>query len=283
MVFGLTNQATAQQDGRFQELIEQARVKGIEASSLNDLVRRSENRSITDAELYAVIERAVRMAEQNLPTEAALGKALEGISKEIPFDRIESLMNDIEISTERSAAVVDPWLKINEVKTFVKKAPDASAESFRGELVQVVARGLRNRVDDGTFQSLLNDISGNDKVLTKTSPDRVIAGISVISELPGNAAEQAHIARSVIVKALESNFTPSDLQQLPVALHQAQQKSQLPASSVLAGLSKQVGAGVGPAALLKNLFNGKIGGGPPGDIPIGVGGKPGFVGSNMGS
>jgi len=139
--------------------------------------------------------------------------------------------------------------------------------------VNQIARGIRDNVGDDTYTSVLSGISG-EKGLSETPPANVIAAISIIPELPGTAAEQAKIARSFIIQALKSGFTPPDLQQLPIALSQAQSHAQLPAASILTGASRQMAMGTPAADILQNLFNGNIGGGPPGNTPPGLKNKP---------
>lgn len=275
LLLGFVNQAQGQQGNKsLENLLISAEKADMNQAKLNNITSRAESKGINGRQLYDILAPAVAMAEQDLPYETALDKALEGLSKGVSTERIASFLTELQGSTEKAAHIVQTWTDeqssagiSNSAESFVSKG------NHKDELVTQIARGIRNNVDDDTYTSVLSDISG-DEELSKTSPAKVIAAISIIPELPGTAAEQAKIARSFIIQALKSGFTPPDLQQLPIALSQAQSHAQLPAASILSGASRQMAMGTPAAAILQNLFNGNIGGGPPGNTPPGLENKP---------
>ncbi len=60
-----------------------------------------------------------------------------------------------------------------------------------------------------------------------------------------------------------------------MALNMAQKRSQIPASNIIRGVGNQLQNGVPARDILNNLFDGKVGGGPPGNIPRGMEDNPG--------
>jgi hypothetical protein len=51
---------------------------------------------------------------------------------------------------------------------------------------------------------------------------------------------------------------------------------------VIEGVSKQMSGGIPAKQILQNLFNGNVGGGPPGNVPKGLGNKQNRGNSNGG-
>jgi hypothetical protein len=66
-------------------------------------------------------------------------------------------------------------------------------------------------------------------------------------------------------------------------MNMAQRRSQLPAQAVAQGLSRQLQGGLPASQILQNLFNGEIGGGPPGNVPPGLDGERPGRNSNAGT
>lgn len=251
------------------ELISRARAQGVEQTALQELQKRAESRGITDKELIQIIEPAVVLAEKNLPSEMILQKALEGLSKSVPGQKLIPVLQNMQSATQRAAPVVDPWIKKVEVQKLIRSSKGGMAEElFRNELIKAVSRGMMDNVPPGIYANLMDEIS-TEAVLSKTEPSGVIAAVGVMSDL-GMASEQPETTKDFVIRSLKAGFETSELQRLPMAMKAARQRGQLPAGAVIEGVSRQLDAGIPAKQILQNLFEGNIGGGPPGGTPPGL-------------
>ncbi|MDX1619286.1 MAG: hypothetical protein R3224_10915, partial [Balneolaceae bacterium] len=258
----------AGQQAPLNELLEQARDAGIEQSTLEELRSRAENRGMSQQELGTVIESAVSLAENNLPTEHLTQKALEGLSKGVPAPRIVSYIQQVRSSTGQAARIVDPWMDNDGVRRMVDRSGGSvSGPEMRNSMIKVSTMAIAQDIPAESIDRLLSDIN-DESVLSRTTAPSVVAAISILPDLPG--AEQAQTARTFVVRALKSGFNTADLQKLPTALNMAQQRSRLPAATILEGVAGQMRGGTPAAQILQNLFDGNIGGGPAGNVPKGL-------------
>lgn len=251
------------------ELMSQARQLGIEQSSLEELRGRAQGRGIGDQELSSFINTAVILAGKQLPSDHIIQKALEGLSKGVPADRIVQVLNTIQQATEQSAEVVEPWINSPGVQQMVDRFGNQTVHEFRNELIKSSAKAVAQNVPAGVIGEVLSDIS-DEAVISETNPQNIVSAIGVMPDLPITASEPA-VSRSFIVRALKGGFGAADFQKLPMALNVAQMRSQIPASGVLQGVANQLQGGIPAAQILQNLFEGNVGGGPPGNVPKGLG------------
>lgn len=264
---GLAGQIQAQQIP-LDELIQRARNAGIEQSELEELQTRAERRGMSDQQLAALIEPAVNLAEENLPADHITQKALEGLSKGVPSSRIVSYIDRMNSSTRQAARIVDPWVEKTDIRQITGgDGGSAPGVEMRNNLIKASSRAITQNIPAESVGQILDDLN-NESVLSRTTPSAVVAAISILPDLPG--AEQAQIARSFVVRALKGGFNSGELQKLPTALNMALQRSQLPAASILEGVSNQLQGGTPAAQILQNLSNGIVLGGPAGNIPKGL-------------
>lgn len=251
------------------DLIGEARSAGIEQSKINALQERAGQRGISDAELIAIIRPAVSMAEQNLPSDMIFDKAFEGLSKGVPFQQIESMLGMISENSIRAAGIVDPWIERPEISAMLARGGDArNQQRFRNEMIKAGSKTLRQNFSEEVFQETIHTIA-DQRGIEQRNPGTVVAAANILSDLPSAAENPTESAR-IILRALEGGFEASDLQNLPRAMNMAQRRSQLPAGAVMEGVSRQMQGGVPAEQILQNLFNGNIGGGPPGGTPPGL-------------
>lgn len=265
------------------DLIEQARSAGIEQSRIVDLQNRAEARGIGDEELMNIIRPAITMAEQNLPHEMIFEKAFEGISKRVPVQQIQPVLNSIAESSARAAQIVDIWVEKPEVRRMLNREGERMNRTrFRNEMIKASSKGLMQNFDRNVMEETLESVAQS-SAMERAQPSGIITAISILSDLPSAAQEPAESAR-IVLRALEGGFDASDLQKLPGAMSMAQRRSQLPAQAVAEGLARQLQGGLPASQILQNLFNGEVGGGPPGNVPPGLnrerpgrrGGPPGL-------
>ena len=251
------------------DLIEQARSAGIEQSRIVDLQNRAEVRGISNEELMSIIRPAIAMAEQNLPHEMIFEKAFEGISKRVPIQQIQPVLNSIAESSARAAQIVDLWVEKPEVGQMLNRQGERMDRgTFRNEMIKASSKGLMQNFDRNVMAETLESVAQS-SAMERARPSGIITAISILSDLPTAAQEPTESAR-IVLRALEGGFDASDLQKLPGAMNMAQRRSQLPAQAVAEGLARQLRGGLPASQILQNLFNGEIGGGPPGNVPPGL-------------
>ncbi|TVR32293.1 MAG: hypothetical protein EA390_05445 [Balneolaceae bacterium] len=265
------------------DLIEQARTAGIEQSRIVDLQNRAEARGISDEQLMNIIRPAIAMAEQNLPHEMIFDKAFEGISKRVPVQQIQPVLNSIAESSAQAAQFVDIWVERPEVGQMLNRAGERMDRGmFRNEMIKASSKGLMQNFDRNVMEQTLESVSQS-SAMERARPSGIITAISILSDLPTAGQEPAESAR-IVLRALEGGFDASDLQKLPGAMNMAQRRSQLPAQAVAEGLARQLQGGLPASQILQNLFNGEVGGGPPGNVPPGLNReRPGRRGGPPGS
>jgi len=265
------------QEGSLSELIEQARAVGIEQEKLNDLQTRAQTNGISNADLMAIIKPAVSMAEQNLPYGMIFDKAFEGISKRVASVQMQPVLNSIAESSAEAAQIVDPWMIRPEIdRMLARSGTGLDRGAFRNDMIKAGSKGLINNFDRDVLESTFELVAVS-SAMAHASPSGIFTAINILSDLPTAAKEPTQSARMVL-NALEGGFNASELQKLPGVMSMAERKSQLPAQAVAIGFTQLLQEGLPASQILNNLFNGDIGGGPPGNIIPGLNrGIPGMV------
>jgi len=266
------------QEGSLSDLIEQARAVGIEQEILNNLQNRAQTHGISNADLMAIIQPAVSMAEQNLPYGMIFDKALEGISKRVTSGQLQPVLNSIAENSAEAAQLVDSWMNRPEIDRMLARSGNRMDHgAFRNDMIKAGSKGLMNNFDRDVLESTFESVAAS-SAMEHASPSGIFTAINILSDLPTAAKEPAQSARMVL-NALEGGFNASELQKLPGVMSMAERRSQLPAQAVALGFTQQLQQGLPASQILNNLFNGDIGGGPPGNIIPGLNrGMPGMIG-----
>lgn len=268
---GAADQTMAQEG--LPDMLDRARNAGIEQSMLEELQAKAKKRGLDNQEVARLIKPAVSLAEKDLPADHLIQKSLEGLSKGVPTSRIHSFISRLQSSTQQAATIVDPWMKSSNVQQMINQQGGAvSGSAIRKGMIKASSRAITQNIPAESISRVLSDIN-NRSVLSKTSPANIVSAINILPDL--EVKDQPKVARSFVVRALKGGFDADELQKLPVALSMAQQRSQLPAASIMKGVAKQLAGGVPASDVLQNLFKGNIGGGPPGNIPKGLQDNPG--------
>lgn len=270
-VIGL-NPVQAQQ-GDVEELIQTAADNGLEQPALAELRTRAQNRGMGEEQLRNIIQSAVELAQQDLPTGHILQKALEGLSKGVPDAQIVSVIDRMNNSTQQASRIIDPWMKNPNVQQMIDRSDGpGNSQQVRNRMIEVSSKAMSQNIPAESVRKVLSEI-GNESILSKTASSDVIAAIGILPDLSGS--NQPEVAEAFVVRALKGGFKSGELQKLPMAVNMAQKRSQLPAAGVLKGASQQLQSGTPASQILQNLFNGNVGGGPPGNVPKGLQGNPG--------
>lgn len=266
MLVPVTEPAEAQ---TLTEVKEQARAAGIDQSLIAELEERAGARGISEDALAGIVGQAVAMAGQNLPYEMIFDKAFEGISKGVPAGRMQPVLSSIAQSSAQSAEIVDRWIDNPGIGRMLDRTGERmDRQTFRNEMIKAGSKGLMQNFDRQVLEQTLESVA-SESVLERSRASGIITAVNILSDLP-EAAEQPAGASRIVLRALEGGFNASELQKLPGAMNMAQRRSQLPAQAVAQGLARQLQGGLPASQILQNLFNGEIGGGPPGNVPPGL-------------
>jgi hypothetical protein len=149
-----------------------------------------------------------------------------------------------------------------------QRGASASAREFRNLFIENTAYALQQETSEQTLREFL-DQAVTASVVERNAIASVAAGMRALPEMPTTRDDPGTSVR-LLVRALNAGFTPGEIQQLPDAFRSAQFHSELPADRVARGLDRQLGENIPAASILENLFQGNVGGGPPGFLPPGL-------------
>ena len=250
---------------------ERALGAGIDSDRLERLGERAVERGLSSEDLSRILEPAIAMAGENLPYELIFEKAFEGLSKGVPASRMQPVLASIASSSSQAAGFTDSWVQRAGVQQMLVRDGKMSQQQFRNEMIRAGSKALMQSMDREVLVQTLEEVAAG-PALERSSASGIVTAISILSDLPTAASEPAATAR-MVVSALESGFDSEELQKLPGAMNMAQRRSSLPAQAVAEGLRRQLEGGFPASSILQNLFNGNIGGGPPGNLPPGLDGE----------
>lgn len=251
------------QADRVQSVADRAVAAGADRTTVQSIVDRATRSGLTAESTIDLLQPAVRLAEQGLPATPVLNKSLEGLAKGVPPARMTPVLNRLQTYTEQAGAVVSSWLDRPDVQTMMGEDGSVDA-SVRDRFVVNVAQSQQQGVDIRTVQSLL------DALPTETSQrpipsQRIVVALSVLPDLPG-ARQGTQSTRRLLTAALNANYTPEDLRQLPAALESARRTSQRPADVLARGTAQAISNGAPATDVLRGLFQGAVPGGPPSGV-----------------
>ncbi|MDR8390299.1 hypothetical protein NC796_04045 [Aliifodinibius sp. S!AR15-10] len=255
------------------ELIQRANENGIDQTALAELRTRAQNRGMGEEQLFNIIEPAVSLSQENLPADHIIQKALEGLSKGVPDNQIASVINRMKSSTQQAAQVVDPWMQNPAVQKMVERSDGPeNSQRVRNRMIEASSKAISQNIPSESVNQILTEI-GDESILSEKASSDIIAAINILPDIA--AGGQPGVAQAFVVRALKGGFNSEELLKLPMAVNMAQKRNQLPAAGVLEGASQQLQNGTPASQVLQNLFNGNVGGGPPGNVPKGLQDNPG--------
>lgn len=270
----LFNPVLAQHEAaEYRAVQEQAMGAGIDAEQLENLIVRAQQRGVSPDQLQSMIGPAITLAENDLPYHAILQKTLEGMAKRVPAGNIRMVTENIAGGITRSADIIDPWMARSEVSAMAAavrgdRDTGASVREYRRTFIEHASYAFQQNLEEQSVRDFL-DQALTTKVVERNAIASVAAGLRALPEMP-TSQENAGTSIRLLVRALDAGFTPGEIRQLPDAFRSAQFHSQLPADGVARGLDHQLGENMPAAHILENLFQGNVGGGPPGFTPPGL-------------
>ena len=250
------------------ELVERGARAGADAELLVELRDRALGRGLDQAATAALLTPAVTLAERGLPARMLAHKALEGLAKGVPPERIAELLGRLRLDVERAGEVVDPWLA-SDASGSVAPAAAAGGQGrgVRSILIESAALGLSHGAPETVIREILSRVPGALGGRTVGAVE-LGAGIEVTPQLPVVDRDPAMTAE-LVVSALASGFDAAQLRELPAALRAAERRGQLTAEVVARGAMAQFRE-LPAVTVLRNLFQGEFPGNVPFDLPPGL-------------
>lgn len=254
------------------ELVDRGTEAGIDRTLLETVSERAEGAGLDVAETARLIEPGVALAEQGLPAQAVVQRALEGLAKNVPSEQITQVVDRLQQATERAGQAGDRWLERPEVQRMLGQDDAPAAEEGRRAVVEGLAQAYVQSAPDEALEAALERMPA-ELPPGRASAPAVGAALQVLADLPVSA-EEPGLAAGLLVEALNTGFSASDLRRLPAALDVAQQRGEMPAEAVARGALSQMAEGTPAASVLENLFQGEVPGQPPGGTPPGLDRRP---------
>ncbi|WP_263787788.1 hypothetical protein [Salinibacter grassmerensis] len=271
-----------------QALLEQGAAAGVNVEQMRTVAERARQAGLSEGAAAALLEPAVALAKQDLPTDPLLSKTLEGLAKQVPSSRMQPVLQQYRTRTEQAGQFVTQWARRDEVRQLLG-TEDAPSEANpqtndRASLVAAVAEARQQGVAAGHVESFLSGLP-NGVERRPVSMTEVAAAVNVLPDLPGNGASP-ETTTQLVTAALDAGYSPESLRQLPSALRSARQNSNRPVDALAQGTAQAITRGTPAASVLQSLFQGAfpgggppsgVGNGPPGNGPPGNGpgtGKP---------
>ncbi|MEX0680726.1 MAG: hypothetical protein WD097_05035 [Balneolales bacterium] len=262
-----------QGNGPHQDILDRGVLAGIEEERLETLITRARERQLSSDELNLLIHPAITLAEEGLPHGAVMQKTMEGIAKRVPVESIRQVLNNMQAGLVRSATLVDPWLEHEEVQGMIHAGRGGqetaeAARTFRNMILENTSYAIQQNVSEEILHNFLNQIV-SENALERSSMTMIASAVRAFPDLP-DVRENPEMANRILIRALNAGFHPGEIQQLPEAFRSAQLRSQMPLENIARGLDRQMDRGIPAQHILENLFQGNIGGGPPGFTPPGL-------------
>lgn len=266
LLCGIARAATAQPAPSVEQLVDQATQAGVDTDLVQQVVDQAERAGLDEPQTAQLLDPAVRLAQDELPAEGVLRKALEGLAKGVPPPRVQPVLEQMQAHTEQAGTLVRDWAEQPAAREMMG-GEDGSAldERARGQLVRSAAQARSQDVPAEVVQELLEtlpDGTGRRPI----SPDEVAVALQVLPEFVSDGASpQATI--QLLTSALDAEYGPSNMRQLPTAMRVGQEQSRRPVDAVIHDATQAIAQGTPAADVLNRLFDGgPPGGGPPGDV-----------------
>lgn len=264
--------AAAQPTSSVRRLIERGTEAGIDAPLMEQIAQRVDQAGFGPGQSVQLLRPAVDLAEQDLPAQTVLRKALEGLAKRVPPSRIRPVLQRLHTHTQQAGALVEVWTEQPSVREMMGEAGTSALDGeARDQLVASAAQARAQNVPPDVVERLLETLPA-ETGRRPISPGDVVAAVQVLPELLDNGASpQATI--QLLTSAVDAGYGPANLRQLPTAIRVAQQRNPRPVDVLARNAARAVARGLPAADVLGRLFEGGLPGGPPGD----VGGAPANV------
>lgn len=249
------------QPASLSSLFERGQQTGANVELMRTVADRAGESGLSPEATTELLEPALALAERDLPSGPVLNKALEGLSKRVPPERMTSVLQQLRTRTEQAGQLVAAWLQQDEVRTMIGADADASPGRGRPDLIASVADAQQQKVPADAIKAFLNELPATTERRPVSLSDVSVA-VGVLPDLPSNGESPA-AARQLLVAALDAGYDPESMRQLPAAIEQAQRQTQRPTAAIAKGAAQAISWGTPADNVLRNLFRGAPPAGPP--------------------
>lgn len=245
-------------------LLDRGEQAGANAELMRTVADRADKAGLSPTATADLLQPAVDLAERDLPTAPVLNKALEGLSKRVPPERMAPVLQQLRTRTEQAGQLVAAWVQREDTRALIG-AEENIPEPGRAELIASIADAQQQEVPAAAIETFLNDLPETTDRRPVPLSDVSVA-VSILPDLSGDG-ESAQAAHQVLVAALDAGYDPESMRQLPGAIEQAQRETQQPAAAIAKGAAQAISWGTPADNVLRNLFRGV----PPAGTPAQTG------------
>lgn len=265
--------ARAQQDT--DALVRRGEAAGIEENLIRAVDERARERGLEGAQRAEILAMGVDLAEQGLPADAVLQKALEGLAKQIPTARLVPVLSTMQQQTVEAGRIIRTWIRQPATQRVLADVPPDD-EGAAHVLVENLAEALVHDVPRPTIDALLDRLPEEARRSDITAGE-VGTAVGVLADLPSSTDDPEATVR-LLVSALNAGYSPAEIRSLPLALRAAEQRG-VSAADAAAEVARAMTRGTPAEDVLRGLFGGETPG--PGAAP-GDGSRPGGPPSSVG-
>lgn len=228
------------------QTVEEVMDRGVDAGADEELLRtvveQGEAKGLDNGRIAALLEPAVRTAEQNNPARPILMSTLEGLAKNVPTDRLDAHLETMSHSIERAGKTVSEWSE--------GRPATEGGESSRARLIESVAEAKQRGLSMDEIQRLREALQGTGR---QVSASLFAAALQVAPDLPesGNAETNR---RQLLTVAVEAGYDEADLRALSEIVT-ATGFQDRPASARLRGATRSIERGATVAEVQTGMSN----------------------------
>ena len=253
--------ASVQGQSAVESLMAEGRAAGADVERMRVVVSRAENAGLSSQQAATLLQPAVSLAKRDLPATPLLNKTLEGLAKQVPPARMTPVLQELRTHTEEAGTLISSWTKKKKTKALLDTEDNSLPRAERDQLIVSVAEARQQNVPVPNIETFLNKLP--DAVGSRSvSANEVAVAVSVMPDLPAAASPPA-TSRALLTAALNADYDPESLRQLPGALERAQQVSDRPTVSIAKSATRAIQKGIPAPKMLRSLFQGTVPGTPP--------------------
>lgn len=250
------------QSADVEALIERGHAAGLDRATLQSVAERGEQRSLSPDAIRDIMTPVVETAESNLPAAPLLTKAMEGLAKNVPTRRMNAVLRTMHTHTQEAGRLVDAWLRTDAATDVLGQE---ASEQHRTALIRGVAAARQQELSLEAAETWLTGLP-NMVSLRPIAASRIESALRILPQLP-DASRSDGAGHRLAYAAVEAEYQPAQIRQLPQALEQAHRQSEKPLRTLARQAAGAMGTGRPAADVLNTLFRGEIpGGGPPSEV-----------------
>lgn len=249
-------------------LIEKGETAGAPADLMRSVADRADAAGLGQETTAELLQPAVSLAERDLPASPLLNKTLEGFAKQVPPARMTSVLQQIQMHTERAGGLASQWLKQAPVQEFVGES--AESATARHQFIANLTEAQQQDIPLENVEQFLNTLP--DAVERRpVALSEVSLAVSVMPDLPGRSSTSS-VSHQLLSTALDAGYDAESMRQLPAALDRARRQSQRPIEVIAREATQAISQGTPAANVLRSLFQGNVppGNGPPSEVGNGA-------------